>query len=224
MPAVTSPSVKRRSPVTRRPNPPLADAAALCWSATVQAREGDALWLARPGVARTLAHAAASCLLLPVPGDTVACIGTADGDAWVLAVLRRAETSQPRVLQCEGETHLVVRGGSLRVDAPELRFEAKRLDVDVQAASLSTDSAEFSGRQLRVVAGTVKLIGHALSTVMERVNHFSHHYLRTTKGLDRVKATHIECEAEQLLRLQGEHALINGAKLVKTRGAQIHFG
>ena len=74
------------------------------------------------------------------------------------------------------------------------------------------------------VGSGIKIVGSALSSVMDRVQHFSRHYLRTTDGVDRVSATHIECEARQLLRLEGEHALINGEKLVKARGAQIHFG
>jgi len=56
------------------------------------------------------------------------------------------------------------------------------------------------------------------------VQHFSRHYLRTTDGIDRVAATHVECEAKQLMRIEGEHTLVNGRELVKARGAQIHFG
>jgi hypothetical protein len=39
-----------------------------------------------------------------------------------------------------------------------------------------------------------------------------------------VSATHVEVQAQQLMRLEGEHALVNGRELVKARGAQIHFG
>jgi hypothetical protein len=75
-----------------------------------------------------------------------------------------------------------------------------------------------------VIGATMKLIGSLFSTVFDRATHFSKHHLRTTDGVDRVQATHIEQDAGQLLRLSGEHALINGEKLVKTRGGQIHFG
>jgi len=86
------------------------------------------------------------------------------------------------------------------------------------------DTVEVVGRDVRLVATSLRLVGSLLSSVMDRVNHFSRHYLRTTEGEDRVTATHVDVEATQLLKVQGEHTLVNGAKLVKARGGQIHFG
>ena len=100
------------------------------------------------------------------------------------------------------------------------------LRIFIPAAELlhGWSAGEVVGRQFRLIAGSVRLIGGVLSTVMERVHHFSKHYLRTTDGTDRVSATHIECEAKQLLRMEAEHTLVNGSKLIKARGSQIHFG
>ncbi len=167
---------------------------------------------------------AESCLLSPVAGDTVLCFGSAPGGIWVLSVLARCAGAQERVLRCKGDTRLVVEGGRLALEADDLHMKSQRLGVRAAAAALSLDSTEFVGERVRVVAGTLKLVGSLLSTVMERVNHFSQNYLRTTRGMDRVNAAHIECDASELLHLRGDHTLINGAKLVKTRGAQIHFG
>jgi hypothetical protein len=91
-------------------------------------------------------------------------------------------------------------------------------------AQVAADTAQVVGGEVRLIGATMKLIGSLLSTVFERATHFSKHHLRTTEGVDRVQATHIEQEAGQLLRLSGEHALVTGEKLVKTRGGQIHFG
>lgn len=194
------------------------------WSATVQACEGERFVVACGGA---LLHArqASSCLLVPGVGDTVACFTTGALDTWVVAVLQRdAKNPAPQLLQCHGDTRLVVSGGALRIEAPDLQLHGDRLGVTAPQLTVSTETAEVVGRHLRVIGSTVKVVGSVLSTVMDRVNHFSRNYLRTTRGVDRVSATHIECEAEQLLRLQGEHALVNGTKLVKARGAQIHFG
>ena len=92
------------------------------------------------------------------------------------------------------------------------------------SAAFTADTTEVVGRQLSVVAGRIKAVGQMLSTVMERVQHFSRSHVRTTDGIDRVTATHVEVEADQLMRLEAEHALVNGRSLVKARGAQIHFG
>jgi hypothetical protein len=178
----------------------------------------------RQGARAVAVRTAASCLLAPAAGDTVLCFAVSPADIWVLSVLARCAGERERVLRFEGDTRLVVEGGQLALEAGQLHMKAGRLEVRAEAAAVSLDATEFVGDRVRMIAGTVKLVGSVLSTVMDRVQHFSRHYLRTTKGLDRVTADHIECDAAQLLHLRGEHALINGAKLVKTRGAQIHFG
>ena len=221
-----TPTVSPRRTRTHRAAPVVgAGGDASCWTATVQACEGDDRFVVACGPALLRARQASSCLLVPMAGDTVACIRTGAHDIWVLAVLQRdAKNTVPRVLQCRGDTRFVVSQGALQFEAPDLQLRSDRLALTVSQLSVSTETAEVVGRHLRVIGNTVKVVGSVLSTVMDRVNHFSRNYLRTTQGTDRVAATHIECEAEQLLRLQGEHALVNGTKLVKARGAQIHFG
>ena len=91
-------------------------------------------------------------------------------------------------------------------------------------AALRCEQADLMGTRLHLVAGTLKAVGSALSTVFDRVLHHSRQHLRTTEGLDKVQADQLVCQASQLLELHGEHTLINGEKLVKARGAQIHFG
>jgi hypothetical protein len=112
----------------------------------------------------------------------------------------------------------------IAVEGGRLELAAEELDVATQRTRLAADTADVVGRQLTVVGTGIKLVGSVLSSVMDRVQHFSKHYLRTTDGIDRVAATHLECEAKQLLRLEGEHTLVNGRELIKARGAQIHFG
>jgi hypothetical protein len=168
----------------------------------------------RSGGLEAAGRRAASCLLEPVAGDTVACLLVAPDELWVVAVLQREE----------GAAHLLRSEAPLKVEAPALSFETTRFELRAARAEMVAGEAEFSGSRLRVVAGAIKLVGAALNSVFDRVTHFSKHHLRTTQGIDRVQATHLEIEADQLLRLSGEHALINGDKLVKTRGGQIHFG
>jgi len=202
--AVATPAVSPVSPVSPG-----------CWSARVEACDDSAVLRVHDGAQSLEARRAASCLLVPAPGDQVACVRTGPREVWVLAVLARAAAGTPAVLRCDG---------ALEIAATTLSLRSERLDVAAEHAVLTVGVAELIGRQLRAVATTVKVVGSVLSSVMDRVTHFSRQYQRTTQGVDRVRATHIECEAEQLLRMQAEHVLANGSKLVKTRGAQIHFG
>jgi hypothetical protein len=169
------------------------------------------------GGLRLRARRAASCLLAPAAGDSVACLRIAPDEVWVMAVLQR-EQGTANVVNCEGHTMRIAMEGG------RLELAADALDVVTQRTRLATDTADVVGRQLTVVGTGIKLVGSVLSSVMDRVQHFSKHYLRTTDGIDCVVATHVECEARQVLRLEGEHTLVNGRELIKARGAQIHFG
>lgn len=193
------------------------------WCVGVVTEVDEGRFIVTSGKLRARASSAASCLLEPVKGDSVACLRVAPDEVWILAVLQREEGAE-QVLRCHGDTRWVVEGGALTLEAPEVKIRGDRLDVSVQRTTVATDTGEVVGRQFRLISGSVKLIGGVLSTVMERVHHFSKHYLRTTDGTDRVSATHIECEAKQLLRMEAEHTLVNGSKLIKARGSQIHFG
>ena len=193
------------------------------WCVGIVTEVRDRRFLVTSGKLRARASRAASCLLEPSKGDSVACLRVAPDEVWILAVLQREDCAE-QVLRCQGNTRWVVDGGALTLEAPELAIRGVGLNVSVQHTKLATDTAEVVGRQFRLIASSVKVIGSVLSTVMERVHHFSKNYLRTTDGMDRVSATHIECEAKQLLRMEAEHTLVNGSKLIKARASQIHFG
>lgn len=189
--------------------------AGACQGGLVTAVGPDATVRVRVGLrGEVQARRAASCLLVPAVGDTVACLRTGPSELWVLAVLQR-DAAQPAVLRCDGALHL---------EAARLQLDADQLELRGRRTQLVADEVEVAARQFRLCAGTIKFVGSVLSSVMDRVTHFSRHYLRTTQGTDRVQAMHIDHEAQQLMQLKAEHVMVNGGKLVKTRGAQIHFG
>ena len=169
------------------------------------------------------AHQAVSCLLAVAVGDTVACLQVAPDELWILAILQREE-GVTQVLRCQGDTRFEVQDGALCIEAPTVGLRGDQMSIRAESAEVTTDTLRMVGREATIVGATLKAVGTALSTAFERVTHFSRQHSRRTEGLDRVSATHIEQSADQLLKLSGEHALINGDKLVKTRGSQIHFG
>lgn len=193
------------------------------WCVGIVQASGEAGLRITSGGVSARARRAASCLLEPALGDSVACLRVAPDEVWILAVLAREE-GVPNVLRCTGPTTLEVQDGALQLRAAQLRLDSESLHITNQQTQLATGSAEVVGRQLRVIGTAIKVVGSLLSTVMDRVNHFSRHHVRTTEGIDRVSATHIEREARELMRLDAQHTLISGEQLVKARGAQIHFG
>jgi hypothetical protein len=193
------------------------------WCVGVIQADGHGALMLHSGGLKARATRAVSCLLEPQAGDSVACLRVAPDEVWVIAVLQREE-GVSNVLSCQGDTVLRAEQGELRLEASRLHMASEQLDIATGQTRLASDSVEVVGRQLRVVGTAIKVVGSLLSTVMDRVNHFSKHHLRTTEGIDRVSATHVECEARQLMRLDAQHTLITGQDLVKARGGQIHFG
>lgn len=169
-----------------------------------------------------LARRAASCLVEPEPGDTVACL-EGGGRAWITAVLERAAAG-PATLRAAGGLRLGAPDAPLELQAGTLTVRARRLQAEGEQAAVTLEQADLMAQRLNLVAATVRSVGALWSSVFDRVQHFSRQYQRSTEGLDRVEAAQLQCEASQLMQLHGEHTLINGEKLVKARGAQIHFG
>lgn len=214
-------TLKPATPRARRREPSKAIAGE--WCVGILGADAGGAPVVTSGDLQLHARRAASCLLEPAAGDSVACLRIAPREVWVMAVLEREEGT-PNVVSCPNHMRIAVEGGALELAAARVALQSDELDVATQKTRVATDTADIVGRQLSVVATSIKLVGSALSSVMDRVQHFSKHYLRTTDGIDRVAATHLECEAKQLLRLEGEHTLVNGRELIKARGAQIHFG
>jgi hypothetical protein len=166
---------------------------------------------------------AASCLLEPAIGDSVACLLVAPDEVWILAVLMREEGIPNRLL-CRGATRLEVEGGDLTLKSVGLEMETARLTVRAEQMDVNTNEAVVVGREFRFISSTLKLVGSLFSSVFDRVNHFSKHHQRTTEGLDRVQANYLEQDARQLLRLSGESTVITGQTLIKAQANQVHIG
>jgi hypothetical protein len=177
-------------------------------------RAAEGAWIVGTGTVVVLARRAASCLLEPVPGDTVACVVVAPNELWITTILQR-ESDAPDILST---------GRALRVSAPALSLSSIHLEVQAESAEMGIDAASVVGREFTLVAQAIKLIGNRLSSVFDRVVQFSKHYRRSTEGIDHVTATYLERDATQLMRMSGETTLVEGHTLVKARGGQIHFG
>lgn len=175
--------------------------------------QGPALTLRLDGRPRA-ARVAFGCLMVVRAADTVAVLAQA-GQCWVMAVLERPG--------CQDVA--LHAGAALELHADRIQVKARQsLNLEAPQAAVSCEQAQFMGRGLRVVASSIKAIGAVLDTVFDTVRHYSKQHQRTTDGVDRTRAQHLELHAGQLMQLHAAHALIDGERLVKARGAQIHLG
>lgn len=188
----------------------------------VTGRNGEHFTVAS-GEVESRGRRAISCLLEPVVGDTVACLIVAPDQWWILAVLQREEDTE-HVLRLNGATRIDVGDAPLSATAGAISLASGSFDLKAARAEVQADEALLMGRELRVIGSTMRMVGAMLSTVFDRVVHYSKHHSRKTEGLDRVSGTHVEIEAQQLLRQKAEHVFVNGDKLVKTTSAQVQIG
>lgn len=169
----------------------------------------------RVGDRQVQARQAFSCLVELQAGDGVAALLDDQQQWWVMAVLERGGAQDVR-LQSRGALELTAE--RVGVNAQDT------LSLAAPQVRLNCEQADAMGERLNLLGGAVKAIGATLSTLFDRVQHRSQQHTRSTEGLDRTQAGHMELQAHQLLQVRGEHALIDGEKLVKARGAQIHLG
>lgn len=183
----------------------------------------DGVYQLRSGSLTVAARRAASCLLDVAEGDTVQALYLPGEACWILAVMARREGTQS-ALRLPAGTSIETEDGQLQIAAQDLSLRSRTLKVNAEESVFVSGGTEVIGERFRIVGSTFHMVGKIFHGVMERVSHYSQHYLRTTEGLDRVQSANLELSATQLLRVSGEHTLFEGEKLVKTRGAQIHFG
>lgn len=219
------------------PTPPLPQVQALLPAPTPTPWQGpgvvcaadDGRWVVNADTGSFRARIAASCLLQPQVGDTVWCCGVvadaatgAAGPAaeparyWITQVLDRAQAAGATV-QLPADATLASADGRLALQADELQVRSHRL-------SLLTEQASVIGGAWEAVLGAVQLTGQTLRSVFDRVTHTAQQHRRVTTGIDAVHADVLELQANQLASVHGEHVLVQGERLIKSRAAQIHMG
>ncbi len=177
-------------------------------------------WVVNADTGSFTARVAASCLLQPQVGDVVWCCGVAgDGETvryWVAHVLDRAEPTGARV-QLPADATLSSADGRMSLQADALQVRSRQMELVCEQASVI-------GAAWEAVVGAVKLTGNSLRSVFERVTHTAQHHQRVTSGIDLVQAEVLDLRAGQLASVQGEHVIVQGERLIKSRAAQIHMG
>ena len=188
----------------------------------VRVCDGDALLLSgREGVVRALR--AASCLLAPAPGDTVLWVRTEEGEAWVLAVLRRAETEEAAQLRLPEESEIAVGRLGLRAER-ELALAAERLALDGERVNIRGRLLAMGGQAL-VQGFTV--IQTAARWCVERVGKRRGRYGELSQraaGLAELRAGRLRVKAETGCRLRAEYADIRAEKQLDLDAEHIKVG
>jgi len=182
--------------------------------------------LARCGGVDRAMRLAASCLLVPAPGDCVGWFaepGDLQAKCWVIAVLERADDA-PATLHLPDDATLGRCGGRLRIASKDLRLESDTLQIRAHHATLLFESAEAIGACWQGIVSALRWTGARIGAVVERVTWVAKTHQRITEGSDTVQAGTLDLRARGLATVHAEHVLVEGERLVKSRAPQIHMG
>ena len=208
----TAPRIDRSEPVIRY--------------ARVALREGDRYFVQLEGGGEQVARRAASCLVLPRPGDRV--LVALGPEAFVLALLdgERAE------LSFDGDVAIRSRG-RIDLDAEQgVRVRTRRaFEIVAQVVNVASGTAELAVGELTAIGARARasfdeagLVAKAVDVVAERITERAERVYRFVSQLDQLRARHFDYRAEHLAQIRGENTVVTARQVARMDGEQIHIG
>lgn len=217
--------------VALRPAPMAADPVHLLGRVTAVAPDGQVGVEDESGAA-WLCRRAASCLLLPRPGDTVMLSGPDRLRVWLIAVVEQADASASRI-EAPGDVVLASATGAVTIEsATDLRLQgggaldmqAAQWTLKAQRAQCNVDEMHYTGQRADATVGHARIFGKVFETVADRVMQMARNAFRIVDDTEQVRVGHMDVEAAQSVRIHAQHTLVTGTDLVKVDAAQIHMG
>jgi hypothetical protein len=190
------------------------------------------LYMVETGCGPLEAQRAVSCLVEPLPGDTVLVSQTTSGGCHVLGILER-QADEATSLIFEGDVDLTSRNGRLRVSAQEgidlvspgeATLVSRQLQVHAGEAEVNIPQLSFFGTALQAQVETIKLFGQACDSVFERVSQSVRRSFRRVEELETLSAGQLNYVVKNLMSLRGKHSVITAEENVRIDGDKILMG
>jgi len=175
---------------------------------------------------------AASCLLLPAPGDTVMVAGPHDEALYLIAVVAQADSSQT-TLAVDGDLRLQSRRGGIAIrgaGAIELQSDtavssrSPQWTLAAERAQCTVSELDYQGAEVRFSVLVSRFVGRACEVVLDRLHLLTRSSFRITEEVEQVRAGQIDMQASRTLRLHAKNTLVTSKELVKVDAEQIHMG
>jgi len=224
------PLLRKSSPAKHQPGPAVASIS----MATVVAcdPDDDFCELMLAGGHRMRCQRAASCLLVPAPGDTVMVAGTGDDALYIIAVVAQADKRQA-TLAVDGDLRLQSKRGGIAIrsaGALELQSETSvatstpQWKLTAERGQCNVSELDYQGAELRIGVLVTRFLGRACEVVLDRLHLLTRSSFRITEEVEHVRAGQIDIQASQTLRLHAKNTLVTSKELVKVDAEQIHMG
>lgn len=230
-----APLLRKAAPAKRQSAPP----SGISMAKVVASHSDDRHEVLVAGDSRALACLrAASCLLVPAPGDTVMVAGPGESEneneneLYLIAVVAQADARQA-VLAVNGDLTLASRHGAVAVrsaGALELQSDtavatrAPEWQLNAERGQCHVASLDYQGAEVRFSVLVSRFVGRACEVVLDRLHLLTRSSFRLTEDVEQVRAGQIDMQASGTLRLHAKNTLVTSKELVKVDAEQIHMG
>lgn len=169
-----------------------------------------------------LCEKAASCLLMPRPGDSVLISGPDGEHVYIIAIIKQATPEQSEVLV---SGHLSFKAEQFSIQAKQqVALQSEHLKLKAETAQCVVDTADYVGRELRSTISITRIVAKAYEVIADRLSQMSRNTFRITEQVEQARAGTIDYQAEDSARIHSKYTMVTGKELVKVDSEQIHMG
>jgi len=180
------------------------------------------------------AIAAAGCIIKPEKGDIVILSVDGTGKSYILSVLERTDSlHQETTLQFDGQVHLNVRGGGLRLTTDEALSFASRekmilaspqIEVDANEGTVSIEKMSFIGKIFQAQIEKIKIVADTIDSIYRRaVQRLTSSY-RYIEEHEEIQSASTRMLVDGTLTMQTKNTMHIAEGHIKIDAEQIHLG
>ncbi len=176
------------------------------------------------------AQKAFSCIIDPVPEDTVICCKS-DNAFYILGIIERKNNNKSHI-SFPSDTNIETKSGSLNLFSKEsvsivshdLNCFSKKAIHKSEDATICYRNLTATGETLTGTFRTVKFISSLINTMAKNVFERFKFYNRNTEVIDQIQAGQIGRKTDGSYMLDSTHTILNSKECTKIDGEKILMG
>jgi len=177
------------------------------------------------------AKKAFSCIINPLPDDTVICCRNENGIFYILGIIERKNSRQMDI-SFPSDTNIESKEGSLNIaskasitmTSSNLNCFSKKTVHKSNEALFCYDDVIATGKEFQASFKSMKVISNMINTMAKHVIERFRSYNRNTEDSDQIKAGQITRKTDGSYLLDSKHTIMNSKECTKIDGEKILMG
>jgi hypothetical protein len=177
------------------------------------------------------AKKAFSCIINPLPDDTVICCKNENGIFYILGIIERDSSSQTNI-SFPSDTNIELKEGNLNIlaknsislSSKDLNFFSKKTVHKSKEAIVCYDDVIATGKDFQASFKSMRLISNLINTMAKHVFESFRSYNRNTEDSDQIKAGQLTRKTNGSYLLDSKHTIMNSKECTKIDGEKILMG